>query len=205
MSLPKITVEARKGASETITFRIETSVKKFIGISAMTNTAPMRVTATAHQVPDQWSVAIIDATGLTDLNAADSNDIQDDEFHQVTVINANTLEFNGISAASFGVYATSGYVVYHEPMDLSPYTSARADIKRKVGGPVELTLSTTAGTMEIDAVARTVSFVLSETDLASLDVRDYVFDIELVGPSVVDAICSADSVFTVLPEVTTST
>lgn len=205
MSLPQITVEARKGASETITFRIETSIKKFVAISAMTNTAPMRVTATAHHVPDQWFVAIIDAIGLTDLNAADSNDIQDDEFHQVTVIDANTLEFNGISAASFGVYATSGYIVCYEPLDLSGYTSARMDIKRKVGGAVELSLSTTAGTMSIDAATSTVSITLDETHLSALSARDYVFDIELIRVGGIDAICSADSVFTVLPEVTTST
>lgn len=204
MSLPQITIEARKGASADIALRIETSVKKFVAISAMTNTAPMQVTATAHNVPDQWAVAIIDATGLTELNAVDPNDIQDDEFHEVTVIDADTLEFNGISAASFGVYATAGHIVYFLPLDLSVYTGARMDIKRKVGGAVELALDTASGTLDIDAPTNTLFIRLDATALDALSVREYVFDIELIRSSGVDAICSAESVFEVLPEITTS-
>ena len=40
--------------------------------------------------------------------------------------------------------------------------------------------------------------------LDAVPARDYVFDIELVHATAVDAICSAESVLTVLPEVTTS-
>ena len=46
---------------------------------------------------------------------------------------------------------------------------------------------------------------LTDADLATLEARDYVFDIELISASAIDAICAADSVFTILPEVTTST
>lgn len=204
-SLPKLTLSARIGASADIALRLETTNLRFSAISSMSQSAPMRVTSPGHNIPDQWHVAIVDAKGMVELNAADSNAIRDAEFHQVTVVDADTVDFNGISSANFNRYTSGGFLAYYAPLDLSGYTSARADIKRRVGGAVELALNTTAGTLEIEVATSTLFVRLVEGSLSALSAREYVFDIELVGPSVVDAICSADSVFEVLPEVTTST
>lgn len=203
-SLPKLTLSARLGASADIALRLETSVLKFVAITGMSKTAPLRVTAQSHGIPDLWHAAIIDARGMTEMNAADSNKIRESEFHQITVIDANTVDFMEISSASFKTYTGGGYLAYYEPMDLSGYTSARMDIKRRVGGDVELALNTTDGTLEIEAATHSVWIRLDDTDLAALPAREYVFDIELISATAVDAICSADSVFEVLPEVTTS-
>lgn len=202
--LPKLLVSVRKGADADIALRLETSILKFSAISAMTQSAPLRVTATGHGLLDQWHAAIIDAQGMTELNAVESNAIRDSEFHQISVVDANTVEFNGISSAGFRPYTSGGYLAYYEPMDLSGYTSARMDIKRRVGGDVELALNTANGTLEIEAATHSVWIRLDDTDLASLPAREYVFDIELISATAVDAICSAESVFEALPEVTTS-
>jgi len=204
MPLPKIKLSVRKGANADIPLRIETGSLSFAAITAMTKGAPMRVTAPAHGVPDGWYVAIIDAKGMTSLNAADSNDIRDTEFHRVTWIDADTLDFDDISSANFKPYTSGGYLAFYAPMDLSAYTSARMDLKIRVGGDVILALSTTAGTLEIDAATSTVWIRLTAADLEAISSRDYVTDIELVHATAVDAICSADSVMSVLPEVTTS-
>jgi len=203
-NLPKIKLSVRKGANADIPLRIETGLLSFAAITAMTKSAPLRVTAPAHGVPDGWYVAIIDAKGMTSLNAADSNDIRDTEFHRVTWIDADTLDFDDISSANFKPYTSGGYLAFYAPMDLSAYTSARMDIKLRVGGDVILALSTTAGTLEIDAATSTVWIRLTDADLEAISSRDYVTDIELVHATAVDAICSADSVMSVLPEVTTS-
>lgn len=202
--LPKLTVQARIGASSDIALRLETSELRFIAITGMAKTAPLRVTAPSHGIPDLWYAAVIDARGMTEMNAADSNKIRESEFHQITVIDTNTVDFMDISSSSFSAYTGGGYLAFYVPMDLTGYTSARMDVKRRVGGDVELALNTTAGTLEIDAAANAVWIRLDETDIASLVAREYVFDIELISATEIDAICSADSVFTVLPEVTTS-
>ena len=204
MKLPKLKLSVRKGASTDLPLRIETGTMSFAAISAMANSAPLRVTAPGHNIPDMWHAAVIDARGMIELNAADSNKIREAEFHQVTVIDANTVDFMEISSASFKTYTGGGYLAYYEPLDLSGYTSARMDVKRRVGGDVELALNTTDGTLEIEAATHSVWIRLDDTDLAALPAREYVFDIELISATTVDAICSADSVFEVLPEVTTS-
>jgi hypothetical protein len=202
--LPTLRVSVRKGASADIALRLETSILKFSAISAMTQSAPLRVTSTGHGLLDQWHAAIVDAQGMTELNAVESNAIRDSEFHQISVVDANTIEFNGISSSGFRPYTSGGYLAHYAPMDLSGYTSARMDIKRRVGGDVELALNTANGTLQIDAATHSIWIRLDDTHLDALPAREYVFDIELVSATTVDAICSADSVFAVLPEVTTS-
>lgn len=204
MKLPKLKLSVRKGASADIPLRIETGTLSFAAISAMSKSAPLRVTATGHNIPDGWYVAIVDAQGMDELNAADSNDISDSEFHRVTWIDGNTVDFDGISSAGFKTYTSGGYLAFYAPMSLSSYTSARMDIKTRVGGDVILALNTTDATLEIDAATSTVWISLEDDSLDAVPARDYVFDIELVHATAVDAICSAESVLTVLPEVTTS-
>ncbi len=204
MKLPKLKLSVRKGASADLPLRIETGTLSFAAISAMTNSAPLRVTATGHNIPDGWYVAIVDAQGMTELNAADSNEILDIEFHRVTWIDANTVDFDGISSASFKTYTSGGYLAFYAPMSLASYTSARMDIKTRVGGDVILALNTTNGTLEIEEATSTVWIRLPDDALDTVSARDYVFDIELVHATAVDAICSAESALTVLPEVTTS-
>ena len=202
--LPKLTVQARSGASTDAAIRLETSELRFIAITGMAKTAPLRVTAPSHGIPDLWYAAVIDARGMTEMNAADSNKIRESEFHQITVVDANTVDFMDISSSSFSAYTGGGYLAFYVPMDLTGYTSARMDVKRRVGGDVELALNTTDGTLEIEAASNTVWIRLDDTALAALPAREYVFDIELISATAVDAICSAESVFEVLPEVTTS-
>ena len=202
--LPKLALSVRRGASEDIALRLETSVLKFVAITGMSKTAPLRVTAQSHGIPEMWYAAVIDSRGMTEMNAADSNKIRESEFHQITVIDANTVDFMEISSANFKTYTGGGYLAYYEPLDLSGYTSARMDIKRRVGGDVDLALNTTDGTLEIEASSNTVWIRLDDTTLDALPAREYVFDIELVSATAIDAICSAESVFEVLPEVTTS-
>lgn len=204
--LPKLTIQARIGASADIALRLETSELRFIAITGMAKTAPLRVTAPIHGIPDLWYAAVIDARGMTEMNAADSNKIRDSEFHQVTVIDTNTVDFMEISSASFSTYTGGGYLVFYVPMDLSGYTSARMDIKRAVGSTAVLSLHTDDGTLEIDAATSSVWIRLSPTALSNAGVtaRDYYFDIELIRSDGVDAICAATSTVTVLPEITTS-
>lgn len=202
--LPKLTLAARLGASADIALRLETGELRFTPITGMAKTAPLRVTAVGHGSPDLWYAAVVDAGGMKELNASDSNNLRDSDFHQLTVIGVDTVDFIDVSAARFKTYTSGGYLAYFVPMVLSGYTSARMDIKKRVGGAVELALSTTAGTLELDDPANTLWIRLGDADLATLEAREYVFDIELISATAVDAICSADSVFEVLPEVTTS-
>lgn len=154
--LPKIKLSVRKGASADIPLRLETGTLSFAAISAMAKSAPLRVAATGHNIPDGWYVAIVDAKGMTELNATDSNAIRDNEFHRITWVDADTVDFDGISSANFKTYTSGGYLAFYAPMSLTSYTSARMDVKTRIGGDVILALNTTDGTLELDDVTSTV-------------------------------------------------
>lgn len=204
MGLSKLKLSARKGASADIQIRVETDALSFAVISGMAQTAPMRVTSTSHGILDGWRAAVVDAKGMTEMNAADSASVRDGDLHNITVVDANTIEFDGISAAGFRAYTSGGYLAFYAPKDLSGYTAARMDLKTRAGGDVILALSTIDDTLEIDAASSSVWVHLPDDALDTVPARDYLFDIELIREDGVDAICAANSTISVLPEITTS-
>lgn len=199
LKLPTI----RIGASVDIPIRVETNSLTFAPIASIAKSAPVRVVTTSpHGVPDGWRAAIVDAKGMTELN---SDKVSDSDLMKVTVVDATTLDLDGISSLSFRTHtANTGAVAFYAPKDLSAYTSANMDVKKQVGAEAVANFNTIDGTLEIDALASAVWVRLDSSDLSALSAEDYVFDIELTRPDGIDAICSAESVFTVVPEVTTT-
>jgi len=201
--LPKLTLSVRLGASADIPIRVESNVLQFAPISAMARSAPLRVTAPAHGIPPGWRAAVVGAGGMTEMNVA-WDQLRPAVLRPVSVIDVDTVDFDGVYATGFGAHTSGGALAFYAPKSLAAYTGARMDIKRRVGGAVEISLNTAAGTLEIDTYNNAVWIHLGESTLGSIPARDYVFDIELVRAGGVDALCSAESVITVSPEVTTT-
>ena len=202
MVLQKLNMQSiRIGASADIQIRIETGEVEFALISSISRSAPARVvTQAAHGLLDGWRVSVVDAKGMTSIN--------DVRLNSVSVVDTTTVDLDGVSSLGMSAHtADSGALKWYAPKDLSDYTGARMDMKRSVGGDAVLSLHTDDGTLEIDAATSSVWIRLSPTALSTAGVtaRDYYFDIELIRPDGVDAICAATSVVTVLPEITTST
>ena len=202
MALQKLNMQSiRIGASADIQIRIETSEVEFALISSISRSAPARVvTQAAHGLLDGWRASVIDAKGMVAIN--------DVRPTSVSVVDTTTVDLDGVSSLGMSAHtADSGALKWYATKDLSDYTGARMDMKRSVGGDAVLSLHTDDGTLEIDAATSSVWIRLSPTALSTAGVtaRDYYFDIELIRPDGVDAICAATSVVTVLPEITTST
>ena len=202
MSLNKLKLPSmRLGSSADIQIRIETDEIVFALISSISRSAPARVvTQAAHGLLDGWRASVIDAKGMVAIN--------DVRPTSVSVVDTTTVDLDGVSSLGMSAHtADSGALKWYAPKDLSDYTGARMDMKRSVGGDAVLSLHTDDGTLEIDAATSSVWIRLSPTALSTAGVtaRDYYFDIELIRPDGVDAICAATSVVTVLPEITTST
>lgn len=202
-TLSTLKIGVRLGASADIPIRVETGNLKFAPIANIAKSAPARIVTTdPHGIPDGWRVAIVDAKGMTELNA---DTVSDRDLTKITAVNSTTIDLDGISSLSFRTHtANTGAVAFYEPKDLSSYTSASMDVKKRVGGDVEVNFNTTDGTLEIDTATNAVWLRSTDVDIANLTPRDYVFDIELTRPTGIDAICAADSVLTVLPQVTTT-
>lgn len=104
-------------------FRWGTGVLASKPISAISQAAPMVVTATGHGVPDGWPAAVVSAGGMTQANADRFPPVGDD-WAIATLVDANNVSFNKVSSASYSPYTSGGFLVYYTPQDLSLVTAA---------------------------------------------------------------------------------
>lgn len=195
------TLSIIKGKTFARVVRWEAPPIVYKAISNITQTAPAVVTCTGHGLPNGWRAAIVCVKGMTQINAETEPPKQKD-YYAVTVIDANTLEFNTINAACFKPYTSGGYVQYNTPVDLNGYT-ARMSIKDKVGGTQLFRLDTTNGRITLDNVNKTITLTISATDTAALTFKKGVYDLELEAANgYVTLILSGDII--VVDEVTTT-
>jgi hypothetical protein len=195
----------QQGKTFSVTLRWETGPLIYKAVTAITSTLPCRVTATGHDIPDGWRVALTGVKGMTDINAS-TIPPKDKDFYDATVVDANTVELNAVDSTRFKAYTSGGYLVSNTPVNLTGYT-ARMKIKDKIGGTV--LASTEAGdtpldiiTVTIDTAAKTITVTISATDTAALTWTKGVYDLEMIsaGGVVTELI---DGTFTVSKEVTT--
>jgi hypothetical protein len=175
----KANLTIEQGETFETVVRWETPPLKYKPISAMTQTAPVSITATGHAIPNGWRVAVVDAKGMTELNAA-SAPPADEELRAATVIDANTVEFNEVSAALFKAYKSGGYLAYYTPQDLTGYT-ARMTIRDRVGGTELVALTSADSEIIIDAAAFTITIAISAAATAAFTWTKGVYDLELVS------------------------
>ena len=203
MALKKLNLQMRKGQTESIPLRISESTLVYKPITGIEKSAPVSITATGHGAKDGWLGAVMNVVGMREINA-ENNPPAEGEFRPMTVVDANTVQFNSVNAAGFRAYTSGGQLVYRAPLDLSAYSTGRMTIKDQVGGTAIISLTTANGRIEIDPSTHTLWIKLSDEDSSAITAERGVFDIELETSSgEVKAICSADSEVQFLPEVTT--
>lgn len=201
--MQKLTLTIRRGASADIPVRVESDSIAYAAITAMAKTAPLRVTAPTHGIPDDWRAGMQNAGGMTNLNTGDI--LRDADLRRVTRVDANTLDFDGVNATAWRAYTSGGQVAYYAPLDLSVYTSARMDVRDAVDGALLAAYNTAAGTIEIDPTNGALWIRLTVAQTLLLAAGSHFFDLEIIKSNGnVDAVCSADSTLIVLPEITTS-
>lgn len=200
----KLLLTVRKGASEDIPIRVEGDALAYVPITGIAASAPLSITATGHGIPDGWRALVMNS-GVPEIDVG-WNEPLDDQWRRVAVVDANTVQFNDVNGASFTAYVSGGQLVFRAPLDLSQFNEARMDVRASPTGAVLATYRHTAGTLPIDLGTNALRLTLSVADTAQLTPGKRFFDIELVrADGSVLAICSAKSVLTVLPEITTST
>jgi len=132
-----------KGKTFRDVIRWESAPVIYKAITGIAKTAPARITAVAHGIPDGWRAAVTNAGGMTEINAS-ANSLRDSDYKQVTVVDVDTVDLNAVNAAGFHAYTSGGYIQYNTPVDLTGFT-ARQAIKARVAAPVLLQCSV-AGT-----------------------------------------------------------
>lgn len=194
-----LVIEQGKTFTQVVRWEVEPYVTA--AISSMTKASPVVInTTSAHGLVNGWNVAVVDAKGMTELNA-DHNPPRGRDFRRVTVVDNDTVSFNGISSAGFRTYTTGGYLQWLTPKDMTGFT-ARMSIKDYVGGTVLLSLTTENSRIALDNTAKTITLTLAATDTDDLTWTSGVYDLEMVsGSGEVTALLSGR--ITVQQEVTT--
>lgn len=167
-------------------------------ITAVTQTAPVRITSTGHGLVNGWRVNVESVKGMVELNKVGDQ--------KATVIDANTIELNEVNSLDFKAYVSGGVLKYLTPVDMSGFT-ARMKIKDKIGGVViasteviDVPLNTI--TAVIDNVAKTITLTIAAGATSAITAKKGVYDLEMVsGGGVVTGLLSGSVTF--VQEVTT--
>lgn len=182
LSLPSTPLVIRKGRTFEKVVRWETEPFKFAVIQSISNGAPVAVTTSGpHGIPNGWRVAVVDALGLTELNA-EHNPPGEKDFRRATVVDTDRIEINPLSAASFGRHrGGTGFLQWYTPHDLGGYV-ARMSVKNKVGGAVLLTSLDGGIGIELDDAIKTITLRIDAAVAETLAWKAGVYDLELESP-----------------------
>ncbi|HXK62466.1 MAG TPA: hypothetical protein PLP42_21475 [Acidobacteriota bacterium] len=180
-----LTILQGKTFKDILRWETEPIVRKAIAGFDVSTGCP-RLTVTGHGLPNGWRVAVYNVGQPKEINAA-NNPPLDDDYTPATVIDANTIELNRISAVDWKLYTSGGFVQWNTPHDLAGYT-VRMKIKNRVGGTV--LASTEAAdaplnviTMAVDNSAKTITRTIDADDTAAFAFKTGVYDVEAVSPS----------------------
>lgn len=194
----------RRGETFKLTVRWETEPWLYAAITSISQAAPVRITSATQAIPDGWGVAVVDAKGLTVLNAQ-NNPPKSKDMRRATVISTTDIEFNDFSSASFNAHkANTGYLAWMTPHSLAGF-SARMQIKDRVGGTVLFSLtSAVSGGIEIDDLNKVIEITLTAEQAEMAAAASGVYDLELVSAGgIVTALLAGAVAFG--DEVTTTT
>lgn len=130
-----------RGATYRDTRRIMQPPKEYRALTGITSTAPVRLTVPAHGLAGSWLVWVSGTTGLEGLNREPPRQLP----HRVEVIDADTLEINGLNGAGFKPTASAGQLIYQPPVDLTGAAARMTFRSQEEGGDDLLVLATGAG------------------------------------------------------------
>ena len=196
--LPKLSICVREGATNRIPIRFETDELVWVPIAGLSQTAPLEVITTVpHNCPDDWPVAITGVRRPREINA--EMPLKDRAFNRAKRVSAEALQFNKIDGSVLSAYGGGGHIVFYKPFDYAPWPEARMEVKDRVGGNTLAYYSTDDNTLVFDPANDTFWVEPGDT----FGFSKGVFDIEFFNSGAVRAMCSVDSEFIVLPEITT--
>ena len=182
----------RKGATFAQTLRWEAPPIVWKPITAISLTAPVRLTVPGHDCPPNWRVNVSCNNSMREMDGVKG---------VATVIDADTIEINTINASGFKPYKGDGYLSFNTPVDMTGMT-ARMAIKDKVGGTELLRLDTTNGGLTIDPDVCAITMTISAEQTELMAWKRGVYDLEVVDSlGAVHMLLSGK--VTVAPEVTT--
>lgn len=175
----KLNFKIIQGSTFNQVLRWESATKVYKTISGITNSAPVVINCTAHNIPVGWRARVTNVLGMKEINSG-SND-----YYTVTDTTTNTVTFNSVNSLGYSAYTSGGVLEYNQPIDLAGYT-ARMQIRSKLEDTTVIKeLTTENGGIVIDNTTKTITLTISATDTSAFTFASAVYSIELVNGTVV--------------------
>jgi len=173
----KINFKLYQGSTFKQVLRWESSTKTYVPITNISKSAPIVITAPAHEVPLGWRARVTNAGGMKEVNTTD--------YYTVTDVTTDTVTFNQINSLGYTTYTTGGVLEYNTPVDLNMY-SARMQLRARLDSEVVLhELTTENGGIIFDNTLKTITLYISAEDTALFNTLSSVYSLELVHDSIV--------------------
>lgn len=183
----KQTLNITRGKTLALVIRWETTpvVSKAITAISLATGFP-RLTVPSHGAPNGWRGYVISVQGMKQINAR-NNPPRPSDFREFTVIDANTLELNGVvpiddNGREWSAYTSGGFVQYNTPKDLTGQT-IRVKVKDRVGGTVLLSTEAVDSPLNVveaiaDNATKTIQITTPATDTEALAWDKGVWEVE---------------------------
>ena len=146
-------------------------------IEGVVSLVPLRLTVTAHGLPDGWPVDIECVKRPQEMNATDLS---------IAVVDADTVEVSGVHGDCWRAWDNTGVIRFPSPGDLTGI-SARAMFRKNIrdADPI-ITLHSSEpadGRIILDAVEHSITLSIPYDFTASLPLIAGVWDMELFDGS----------------------
>jgi hypothetical protein len=165
----------RQGATWSKSLQWMQSRKTYKPITAVPLTVPVRLTVTAHSMPDGWPCLVTGVDGMTEINTVDPT-----KPHIGVRVDANTVELENVNGEDFAAYVSGGHLEYYTPYDLSEYTSGQAIIRASQGSASVLdTLSYGAGGVTFDNTLKLISLARTAVQTTGYTWSEGWYDLDL--------------------------
>lgn len=161
--------------------RWEQGIFVYKPISAISQAAPVAITATTHGMVDGWRFAVSNVVGMLDINAKKEPPDEQTEYHIAKVVTADIVEINRVNSLAFKPYTSGGVIRYHPPVDLSGYT-ARMQFRKSIKDATALhSLTTENGGITLNNTTKTITLLIPKVDTELFTFNTAVYDLELVS------------------------
>lgn len=189
----KLNFKVYQGSTFREVFRWESSTKTYVPITQITKTAPVVVTAPAHNMPVGWRAKITGVAGMKEINSSDT-------YHTATAKTVDTVTFNAINATGYTTYTQGGVLEYNTPVDLTGYTG-RMQIRSSLSATSFIAELTSAnGGITVDNAQKTITVYIAASATAAFTFNSAVYSLELVNSTEVVPFCTGT--LTLVQEVT---
>lgn len=170
----KLNFQVYQGSTFKQILRWESATKVYVPIIDVSKSAPIRITAPGHNIPEGWRVRVSNVSGMKEINTGDL-------YYQATIEDANTLQLNAINSLSYTPYVSGGVVEYNAPVALAAVTGV-LKIAENIGSTNLLYEATSQnGGIIINAATNQIILNIPASVTSTFNFLKAVFELSLVS------------------------